>query len=222
MRKPSRASENRRTRTVFSDSGLAREEDEPAGTFGRFIEVLIQRREEPVALEQTAEDRNPAGIARSCSQRPGVQARTRGPMPRFAVARYRTSRTPSRRAAVTASPRVRASSLRRIEATWWSTVLTERKSRSAMSELRRPSARRRSTSSSRPVRPAALVRVARRGPRGSPRAPSSRRRRATKAAAGLTPRRRRSSNARRSASSSSASASASAGQLALVSFECLA
>src|SRR4051812_26206590 len=41
-----------------------------------------------------------------------------------------------------ASPRVRTPSLRRTAETSWSTVLTERKSRAAMSALRRPSASR--------------------------------------------------------------------------------
>ena len=45
---------------------------------------------------------------------------------------------PSRAAAAAASPRVRTSSLRRIAETWWSTVLAERNSRSAISALRSP------------------------------------------------------------------------------------
>lgn len=87
--------------------------------------------------------------------------------------------SPRRRAAAAASLRVRTSSFRRIAETWWSTVRCERKSRSAMSLLRRPSPTSERTSSSRPVRPAGFARAA---GRGTPRAPSARSLRATIAA----------------------------------------
>jgi hypothetical protein len=73
-----------------------------------------------------------------------------------------------------------------------------------------PSARRRSTSSSRAVSRASFRRVLDRGPRGTLRTPRSCRRRATIAAAGRAPSRCSSSSAWRSGSSSSASPSASA------------
>ena len=78
-------------------------------------------------------------------------------------------------------------SLPRIADTWWSTVLGETTSRSAISALRSPSARSGSTSSWRAVRPAGFSRVCGRGPRGTPRSPSSRSRRAAIAAAGRAP-----------------------------------
>ena len=117
---------------------------------------------------------------------------------------------PSRSAAALASPRVRTPSLRRIAETWWSTVFSERNSRSAMSALRRPSADElEHLELARGQAGRVLARRAR-GPRGRPRAPRSRRRRATIAAAGRAPSRCSSSSAARRAPSSSASASASA------------
>src|SRR5207344_3044429 len=89
---------------------------------------------------------------------------------------YPSSSTSARLAAATASPRVRASSLRRIAETWWSTVFSERTRCSAIWALRSPSASRVRTSSSRAVSPAGFSRVLGRGPRGTPRAPRSRRR----------------------------------------------
>ena len=78
------------------------------------------------------------------------------------------STRPWRSACAAASPRVRTPSLARIDATWCSTVLRDRNSRSAMSRLRRPSATSARTSSSRAVRWAGFSRVASRGPRGRP------------------------------------------------------
>src|SRR4029079_8207933 len=86
-----------------------------------------------------------------------------------------------------ASVRDDTSSLRRIAETWWSTVFSETNRRSAICALRRPSATRASTSSSRGVRPAGLARVARRGPRGRPRSPRTRSLRAMMEAAAAGP-----------------------------------
>src|SRR3984885_8796433 len=58
-------------------------------------------------------------------------------------------------------------SLRRIEETWWSTVFCDRKSRSAISLLRSPPARRVRTWSSRGVRLAGFARGVGRWPRGT-------------------------------------------------------
>src|SRR5215207_175940 len=94
---------------------------------------------------------------------------------------------PSRAASAAAWPRECTSSLPRIAETWWSTVLWETNSRSAISELPSPWLRSTSTSTCRGVRLAVFWRVPGRRPRGSPRAPRARRRLATMAAAGRAP-----------------------------------
>ena len=86
-----------------------------------------------------------------------------------------------------ASPRVRASSFRRIAETWWSTVRRETTRRSAISALRSPSDTSASTSSSRAVNCAAFSRVEARGPRGTSRTPCRRSRCATTVASGRAP-----------------------------------
>ena len=81
---------------------------------------------------------------------PAMASRASVKLPRLGAGCYRSwPAMPSRTAAALASPRVRTSSLRRIAETWWATVLSERKSCSAMSAFRSPCATSARTSSSR-------------------------------------------------------------------------